>query len=155
MSEEERNGEFERARRIREAREEEEEREGAILPIETTPTEAPKKKFQCPTCGTGFGTKGNMFKHIRTFHSGEKRTEINSSTRREGMEEEPVTFETFKKYFDTEAVERDPQNFFSQPELSSPSPPSPVSVYSGRQGAKTRFTPHQRDVLLTSFHRSL
>jgi len=65
---------------------------------------------------------------------------------RASLEEEPVTFETFKKYFDRDAVERDPQDFFQS---------STSAAGSSKGNTKTRFTAHQRVVLLENFHKSL
>ena len=97
------------------------------------------KAYTCPTCGSGFSTKGNMHKHIRMYHEGPS----SSESRRPGFDDEPVTFESFKKYFDTEAVERDPQDYFS--------PPAPTLPAKG--ASKTKFTPEQRTELLAEFKR--
>ena len=133
MGEDQRKEEAERARISKE------ERELVQAPM---PQPQGRKDFHCPSCGVGFSTKGNMCKHIRTFHE-EQDEEVTS--RRE-LEEEPVTFESFKKYFDREAVERDPQDFFCPK-------PTPGPSSSGKGSTKTRFTPHQRTVLSDNFHR--
>ena len=131
MGEEERWEEGERARRSREQREEE----------GTASAPAPGyKDYHCPTCGVGFSTKGNMWKHIRTYH---EREGSSSPSKRQGMEEEPVTFESFRKYFDSEAVGQDPQDLY----------PQPAGPGGGRGHSKTKFSEHQRGQLLAGFHR--
>ena len=139
MGEDERKEESEKARKAKEDRE-----AGQMQPnlaITSRPS-LQNKGWHCPTCGTGFTTKGNMFKHIRTFHEAQGQNE--QTLPRASLEEEPVTFETFKKYFDRDAVERDPQDFF---------PPSTSSTGAGKGNTKTRFTAHQRVVLLENFHK--
>ena len=139
MGEEERKEEAEKARQAKEDRE-----SGSRGNVDSTRRPSLQSKgWHCPTCGTGFTTKGNMFKHIRTFH--ESQGHNDHTLPRSSLEEEPVTFETFKKYFDRDAVERDPQDFFQ---------PSTVSATGSTKGnTKTRFTAHQRVVLLQNFHK--
>ena len=139
MGEDERKEESEKARKAKE------DRESGQMQTNLAITSRPSlqnKGWHCPTCGTGFTTKGNMFKHIRTFHEAPGQNE--QTLPRASLEEEPVTFETFKKYFDRDAVERDPQDFF---------PPSNSSTGAGKGNTKTRFTSHQRVVLLENFHK--
>ena len=142
MDEDERKEEAEKARQAKEDREsgqQQQQPENA-----TSRPSVQNKGWHCPTCGTGFTTKGNMFKHIRTFHEAQGQNEHTLALPRASLEEEPVTFETFKKYFDRDAVERDPQDFFQ----SSTSPAG-----SSKGNTKTRFTAHQRVVLLENFHK--
>ena len=139
MGEDERKEEAEKARKAKEDREAGQMQ--ANLAITSRPS-LQNKGWHCPTCGTGFTTKGNMFKHIRTFHEAQVQNE--QTLPRASLEEEPVTFETFKKYFDRDAVERDPQDFF---------PPSTSSTGASKGNTKTRFTAHQRVVLLENFHK--
>ena len=139
MGEDERKEEAEKARQAKEDRESGQTQPNLAI---TSKPSVQNKGWHCPTCGTGFTTKGNMFKHIRTFHEAQGQTE--QALPRASLEEEPVTFETFKKYFDRDAVERDPQDFF---------PPSTSSAGSSKGNTKTRFTSHQRVVLLENFHK--
>ena len=141
MGEDERKEEAEKARQAKEDRES--GSRGNVAAESTRRPSLQSKGWHCPTCGTGFTTKGNMFKHIRTFH--ESQSHNDHTLPRSSLEEEPVTFETFKKYFDRDAVERDPQDFFQ---------PSTVSATGSTKGnTKTRFTAHQRVVLLQNFHK--
>ena len=146
MGEDERKEEAEKARQAKEDRDSgqvQQQQQGNLAAAVTRrPSLQNNKGWHCPTCGTGFTTKGNMFKHIRTFH--EAQGQDGHTLPRASLEEEPVTFETFKKYFDRDAVERDPQDFF---------PPSTSSAGSGKGNTKTRFTAHQRVVLLENFHK--
>ena len=144
MDEDERKEEAEKARQAKEDRESGQQHEQRQQQPENAASRpiVQNKGWHCPTCGTGFTTKGNMFKHIRTFH--EAHNEQKPAVVRGNLEEEPVTFETFKKYFDRDAVERDPQDFF-QPSISSSG--------GGKGNTKTRFTAHQRVVLLENFHK--
>ena len=142
MDEDERKEEAEKARQAKEDRESGQQNQQQPENAASRPS-VQNKGWHCPTCGTGFTTKGNMFKHIRTFH--EAHNEQKPAVPRGNLEEEPVTFETFKKYFDRDAVERDPQDFFQ---------PSTVSATGSTKGnTKTRFTAHQRVVLLQNFHK--
>ena len=141
MDEDERKEEAEKARQAKEDRESGQQNQHQPENAASRPS-AQNKGWHCPTCGTGFTTKGNMFKHIRTFH--EAHNEQKPAVVRGNLEEEPVTFETFKKYFDRDAVERDPQDFFQ---------PSTSSSGGGKGNTKTRFTAHQRVVLLENFHK--
>ena len=145
MDEDERKEEAEKARQAKEDRESGQHQQQHPQQQPENAASRPSvqnKGWHCPTCGTGFTTKGNMFKHIRTFH--EAHNEQKPAVPRGNLEEEPVTFETFKKYFDRDAVERDPQDFFQ---------PSTSSSGSGKGNTKTRFTAHQRVVLLENFHK--
>ena len=144
MGEDERKEEAEKARQAKEDRESGQlQQQGNLAAAVTRRPSLQNKGWHCPTCGTGFTTKGNMFKHIRTFHEAQGQNE--QTLPRASLEEEPVTFETFKKYFDRDAVERDPQDFFQ---------PSTVSATGSTKGnTKTRFTAHQRVVLLQNFHK--
>ena len=149
MGEDERKEEAEKARQAKEDRDSgHQQQQGNVAAAAVTrrPSLA-NKGWHCPTCGTGFTTKGNMFKHIRTFHEAQGQNEHNTLPRA-SLEEEPVTFETFKKYFDRDAVERDPQDFF-QPSTST----STAAAGSSKGNTKTRFTAHQRTVLLEQFHK--
>ena len=141
MDEDERKEEAEKARQAKEDRESGQQNQQQPENAASRPS-VQNKGWHCPTCGTGFTTKGNMFKHIRTFH--EAHNEQKTAVVRGNLDEEPVTFETFKKYFDRDAVERDPQDFF-QPSISSSG--------GGKGNTKTRFTAHQRVVLLENFHK--
>ena len=115
MGEEERKEEAEKARQAKEDRDSGHQQGNVAAAAVTRRPSLQNKGWHCPTCGTGFTTKGNMFKHIRTFHEAQGQNE--NTLPRASLEEEPVTFETFKKYFDRDAVERDPQDFF-QPSTS-------------------------------------
>ena len=142
MGEDERKEEAEKARQAKEDRDSGHQQGNMAASVSRRPS-LQNKGWHCPTCGTGFTTKGNMFKHIRTFH--ESQGHNDHTLPRSSLEEEPVTFETFKKYFDRDAVERDPQDFFQ---------PSTVSATGSTKGnTKTRFTAHQRVVLLQNFHK--
>ena len=96
MDEDERKEEAEKARRAKEDRESGQQNQQQPENAASRPS-VQNKGWHCPTCGTGFTTKGNMFKHIRTFH--EAHNEQKPAVVRGNLEEEPVTFETFKKFF--------------------------------------------------------
>ena len=149
MGEEERKEEAEKARQAKEDRDsgQQQQQHGNLAAAVTRRPSLQNKGWHCPTCGTGFTTKGNMFKHIRTFHEAQQ-GQNEQTLPRASLEEEPVTFETFKKYFDRDAVERDPQDFFQ-----SSTSTSAAAGGSSKGNTKTRFTAHQRTVLLEQFHK--
>ena len=144
MGEDERKEEAEKARQAKEDRDSGQQQQQQQGNMATRRPSLQNKGWHCPTCGTGFTTKGNMFKHIRTFHEAQGQNENTLALPRASLEEEPVTFETFKKYFDRDAVERDPQDFFQ---------PSTSAAGASKGNTKTRFTAHQRVVLLENFHK--
>jgi hypothetical protein len=92
-----------------------------------------------------------------------------------GERNDPVTFEAFRKFFDTDGIDTDPQSLFvakktretptsfgfhkpnpikkrlSDPFADDREPREKLSPGSKKGHAKTRFTDHQRSVLLDNF----
>jgi len=148
--------------------------------------EGDMKVMKCDDCRSEFQTRSELSRHLYQHHQEMNNiaeptsASVPSSRRSQFIEEEPVTFEAFRKYFDTEdADSQDPQDFYDTSYTSYTTYPSyPTSdrtTYQSEKfsysqdsngyeepkkekregGTKTRFTEYQRGILMASFHKSL
>jgi len=148
--------------------------------------EGDMKVMKCDDCRSEFQTRSELSRHLYQHHQEMNNiaeptsASVPSSRRSQFIEEEPVTFEAFRKYFDTEdADSQDPQDFYDTSYTSYTTYPSyttsdrttyPSEKFSYSQdsngyeepkkekregGTKTRFTEYQRGILMASFHKSL
>jgi len=131
------------------------------------------KMMKCDDCRAEFQTRSELSRHLYMHHqemnsvAEPTSTSAPSAKRSQIIEEEPVTFEAFRKYFDTEDVERDPQDYFdtsytypTEPVTSSSDKVNQSYDYDGfeepkKAHSKTRFTEQQRTILMDSFHKSI
>lgn len=148
--------------------------------------EGDMKVMKCDDCRSEFQTRSELSRHLYQHHQEMNNVaeptsvSVPSSRRSQYIDEEPVTFEAFRKYFDMEDADpQDPKDFFDTSSYSStytayPTYPSESISYSSDKvgysqdsngydepkkervgGTKTRFTEYQRGILMASFHKSL
>lgn len=147
--------------------------------------EGDMKVMKCDDCRSEFKTRSELSRHLYQHHQEMNNmaeptsASVPSAKRSQFIDEEPVTFEAFRKYFDMEDEDpQDPQDFFDTSYSSYPAEPigssyservEPVSHSQdyngydepkkerkeGQGGTKTRFTDYQRGILMASFHKSI
>ena len=133
--------------------------------------------LKCDDCSSEFGTRSEMSRHLFLHYQESYGVADSMETYSNGCnssyyipqesssslfyDEEPVSYEAFRQYFDSEDVDKsnsaDPQNFYEVEKFK----PKKKKVISNESTPKTkvrtkiRFTPEQRGILMKSFHQSL
>ena len=147
-------------------------------------TEGERRTLHCDDCGSEFRTRSELSRHLYSHYQQQNGSrdhpELGVAARNQYystdtdlmthlyQDDEPVTYETFSKYFDSKDVDtcndEDTQNYFDISRLDSISWNSPDHDLSTRDEdfeikkektrTKIKFTDVQRGVLMKSFRQS-